>query len=208
MKMLVTIDKVQEWPEYPDRNPEFNFRSLPDPYEIPKTTWIREVVYLKEIDSLVIMDEVDGNMPYDWNLHVLSEDAVKYDDRVTFSCMKGIEMDVHIRNESYESLKLSEWEHCGLDETRIPLAWRDYTWMWDREISNMGEKTSILRIDKKAPSKFIAILSARNKNANPFKISYHESMNTINIITDKGEKYTLETDGEILLNHHDGETDG
>lgn len=208
IKMCVTVNVVQEWPEFPSRDPDFNFRKLPDPYEIPKTKWTREVVYLKEIDSLVIMDEVGGSLPYDWNLHVLADSAVKHDGRITFRCMLDIEMDVHLRLGTNESVQLSKWEHRGLDETRLPIAWRDYSWMWDREINSMGEKTRILRIEKKAPSKFIAILSARNKKADHLGILYDENMNTINITTQAGKEYTLETAGKIRFYLNDGDADG
>ncbi|MFO7612049.1 MAG: hypothetical protein R6W99_06150, partial [Clostridia bacterium] len=83
-RMQVIIDRVQEWPEYPDRDPGFNFRNLPDPYEIPEHLWTREIFYLKKMDSLLVIDRVDGSLPYDWNLHVLADNVVTTGNRATF----------------------------------------------------------------------------------------------------------------------------
>ena len=205
VKMHVNINKVQEWPEYPDRDPEFNFRKLPEPYTIPAHSWTRKLVYLKEIESLLIIDEVGGNLPYDWNLHVLAEEVEENKDVVTFRCMQGICLDVHLLQKSMENIKLSSWEHRGLDETRIPIAWRDYSWMWEREITNMGERSRILRVDEKAPYRTVVLMSARKGIENPHEVLFDDSKSIIYIRTSSGISCKLQIEDGFHYSMQNGE---
>ncbi|MBN2882486.1 MAG: hypothetical protein JXN10_03090, partial [Clostridia bacterium] len=210
-RMKVTINKVQEWPEYPDRDPGFNFRNLPEPYEIPDHIWEREIYYLKKLDSLIIIDRVDGFLPYDWNLHVLAESAKRNGNLVTFGCMEDIEMDVHLdintdNGDIEDIIQMSEWKHHGLDETRIPLSWHEYTWMWDREISAMSESTKILRINMKSPSVTMAVLSARSKGEIPLKVSFNEKESAVRIKGRSGEEFILGIKGETYFRFPEGES--
>ena len=80
LKMDVDIGLVQEWPEWPSRDPRFNFRSLPPPEAIPTQHWTRRLVYLKNLHGLLIIDEVTGGLWYDWNLQLLAKSVVQSGD--------------------------------------------------------------------------------------------------------------------------------
>ncbi len=208
MKMNVIIDKVQEWPEYPDRDPGFSFRQLRDPYSISPHSWTRELVYLKQIDSLLLMDDVEGSLPYDWNLHILSDDYEINDDSISFLCLGNTRLDVRVFGKRINDKDVSQWEHRGLDETRIPLAWRDYSWMWDREITAMGERTNILRIRAEPSTGIIALLSAGKGTPASYTISTEEGGRVISIEEASGKKIVLNKKEGFHYSIQNGESDG
>ena len=208
MKMNVIIDKVQEWPEYPDRDPGFSFRQLREPYSISPHSWTRELVYLKEIDSLLLMDDVKGSLPYDWNLHILSDDYEINDDSISFLCLGNTRLDVRVFGKRINDKDVSQWEHRGLDETRIPLAWRDYSWMWDREITAMGERTNILRIKAEPSTGVIALLSAGKGTPACYTITTEEGGRIISIEEASGRKIVLNKKEGFHYSIQNGESDG
>lgn len=143
IRAKVVIDSVQKWPDLPDRDPDFNFRLLPPTEEIPPHVWTRDIIYLKDIGALYINDRIEGAMPTDWNIQVLADKVGKTGYGFLFKCLQEKEMAVFTDNGQFG---LNSWEHKGLDEEKMNTPWRQYLWMWDREITAMGEKTVILSL--------------------------------------------------------------
>lgn len=147
--MKVTISRLQEWPKWPIRDPFWNFRYQPSPADIPMHTWIRTVIYLKDEGALALRDEVKGGLPYDQNYLIYSDSYSDHHDHLEFKGQFGV--DIALWNFGSISRNVSDWEYDGLDEPMFKKAfgqdWHDYRWMWEGDMTAMGEKIQLLRND-------------------------------------------------------------
>ncbi len=143
----VVIDRVQEWPLWPTRDPDWNFRRQPPPEQIPPHRWRRDLVWHKQSGALLIRDRVTGNLPFDQNLLLYADDFKNSDDFMNFSGQFGVDIAVSVfggqKSETFS------WGYDGLDEPMFLRAfgmdWRKYRWMWEGEMKPMGEKILLLR---------------------------------------------------------------
>ena len=145
----VTIDRIQEWPLWPNRDPDWNFRRQPPPEQIPPHRWQRDLLWHKSSGALLIRDRVTGNLPFDQNFLLFANDY-KYENQNGFMDFSGqFGVDIAVRAFGGQNSETFSWGYDGLDEPMFLRAfgmdWRNYRWMWEGEMKPMGEKILLLR---------------------------------------------------------------
>ncbi|MFA7674217.1 MAG: hypothetical protein WCY62_10250, partial [Clostridia bacterium] len=173
----VTISRIQEWPIWPMRDPEWNFRYQTEPIDIPLQTWIRTVIYLKDEGALAIRDEVKGGLPYDQNYLIYSDSVRDQHDHLEFKGQFGV--DIALWNFGSISKNVYDWGYDGLDEPMFKKAfgqdWHDYRWMWEGDMTAMGEKIQLLRNDCAPDSVSYSFLASYDSDpGHARKITEHE----------------------------------
>lgn len=143
----VTIDRIQEWPLWPNRDPDWNFRRQPPPEQIPPHRWQRDLIWHKQSGALLIRDQVIGNLPYEQNFLLYANDYKISNSFMDFSGQFGI--DIAVRTFGAQNSETLSWDYDGLDEPMFLRAfgmdWHNYRWMWEGEMKPMGEKITLLR---------------------------------------------------------------
>lgn len=143
----VIIDRIQEWTEWPVRDPNWNFRYQPPPHDIFPHKWNRSLVYDKEDGVLLIRDRVQGDLPWDQNFLLFAETVHVCKDHLEFTGQFGVNIAVWTFG-SMDS-QTYDWSYDGLDEPLFHKAfgmdWHDYQWMWEGKMTAMGEKIKLLR---------------------------------------------------------------
>ncbi len=143
----VHIDRVQEWPLWPNRDPDWNFRRQPPPEQIPPHRWMRDLVWHKPTGALLIRDRVTGNLPFDQNFLFYANASENRNGFTDFSGQFGV--DIAVRAFGGDNDETFEWSYDGLDEPMFLRAfgmdWRSYRWLWEGEMKPMGEKIILLR---------------------------------------------------------------
>jgi len=156
----VTIDRVQEWPLWPTRDPDWNFRRQPPPDQIPPHRWQRDLLWQKESGALLIRDRVTGNLPFNQNLLLFADDMQRKNNCMDFTGQFGVDIAVHTfgspDNQTFQ------WSYNGLDEPMFLRAfgmdWHNFRWMWEGEMKPMGEKITLLRTSCAPNSTYLTFL--------------------------------------------------
>ena len=143
----VIIDRVQEWPLWPSRDPDWNFRRQPPPETIPPHRWRRDLAWNKQSGALLVRDCVTGGLPYSQNFLLFANDTQTQNGYKIFSGQFGI--NTAVRTFGGQNSEIFSWGYDGLDEPMFLRAfgmdWRRYRWMWEGEMKPMGEKIMLLR---------------------------------------------------------------
>lgn len=161
------IAVTQAWPEWPVRETEFNARLLPGPHPIPPVIWRRHVLYLHACEAIVLLDELTGDQPTDWNLQVLADEARVTERSAHFRGQQGVDLDVYLAQPPVPDIALSAFQHLGADEPRLPLYWwKGLRWTAPEgtTFSRMDERALTLRAHARPGEDYLALLLARPAN--------------------------------------------
>lgn len=159
---VTEISEIQDWPIWPVTDPEWNFRYGTAPVKIDKHIWKRSLIYLMAHKALLVIDEVDGTLPFEQNFILCTESNSRSDGYYQFNGLCDMHINVWTFNE--KSSEVHNWGYSGLDEPLFKKAfsmeWKDFTWMWDKPITNMAEEVQLLRNRFAPSSKAITFMSA------------------------------------------------
>jgi len=161
------ISEIQEWPLWPITDPTWNFRYAQDPIKIDKHIWKRSIIYLMAHKALLIIDEVKGSLPFEQNFLLTTNSYEHQNNYYGFNGQTG--MNMHIWTFNNINSEVMDWSYKGLDEPLFKKAfsmdWKDFTWMWDKPITNMEERVQILRNKFFPCSKAITFISAYSSDS-------------------------------------------
>jgi len=144
----MTVRSLECWGERPVRETDFDFRQLPGPGVIEPITWRRHVLYVHQLEAVVILDELDGAHPTDWNLQVFAEEARVEGRLARFKGQFGVDLSVCFAQPTEPTIAISSFEHLGFDEPRLPQYWwKGVRWAAPEGTSfgPMGERALSLR---------------------------------------------------------------
>jgi hypothetical protein len=184
------VDILEPYPEWPIRKTEFNPRLLPRPHAIESVTWRRHVLYVHACEAIVLLDELSGDLPTDWNLQVFADEARIAGNRVHLVGQHGIDLDVYLAAPTPPDISLASFEHLGADEPRLPLYfWKGLLWTAPEGItySRMGERALTLRARAEPGQDYVALLLARRKTQPPAQVSAAEGGTGFTWRTEAGE---------------------
>jgi len=169
----MVVDHLFRWEDWPIRRTDVDHRLFPDPRSIDPVTWRRQVLYLHACEGVVILDEIEGSQPTDWNLQVLAEEGRVRESEgdlasVHFTGQFGVDLDVHISRPVDPAISFSSFEHLGFDEPRLPSYWwKGMRWAAPAGtcFGPIGERALTLRVraadQAAARQEYLALLLAR-----------------------------------------------
>lgn len=171
VEIEVIIDRIQEWTEWPVRDPNWNFRYQPPPHDITPHQWNRSLVYDKEDGVLLLRDSLQGDLPWDQNFLLFADAVQSCKDHLEFTGQFGVNIAVWTFGK-YES-QTFDWAYDGLDEPlfykSFGMDWHDYQWMWEGKMTAMGEKIMLLR-HFSAPNTTLMTFLVPFKDATPGEV--------------------------------------
>ncbi len=151
--------------EWPDRDPDHDFRQAGDPWELEtEQVWRRHLLYLHALETVVLLDEIDGTLPTDWNLQVHADSVRTTASTAVFTGRFGIDLDVKLLRPTESDLMTSGYSHLGFDEPRGAKGWwRSARWTAapGTQMTNMAEQALILRAHARPGQPYFAVLAAR-----------------------------------------------
>ncbi len=161
----ITVSHLSRWTEWPTRDPDFDHRLSSPARAISPFTWRRQILYLRECETVVILDELEGEQPTEWNIQVLA-DEVEVEKRSShFTGQFGVDLDVYFAQPEDPEIRIGSFEHLGFNEPRIPFPWwRSMRWAAPEGITfgPLGERALTLRTHAAPHPKYLALLRARH----------------------------------------------
>ena len=159
----MTVRSLERWGERPIRETDFDFRLQPGPRAIDPITWRRHVLYIHQCEAVVMLDELEGLEPTDWNLQVYAEEARIDGPSAHFKGQFGVDLSVCFAQPTVPGIAIGSFEHLGFDEPRLPQYWwKGVRWAAPGGtcFGPMGERALTLRA-RAAPSQvYLAALVA------------------------------------------------
>ncbi|MBT7599188.1 MAG: hypothetical protein HN559_30065, partial [Gemmatimonadetes bacterium] len=160
--------------EWPDRDPNYDFRQAGDPWilDTPQR-WRRHVIYVHALEAVVLLDEIDGTLPTDWNLQVHAASAAVDGSSVHCAGHFGVDLDVCMLQPGAPAIEVSAFDHLGFDEPRGNKSWwRSARWTAapGTTMTNMAEQALTLRAHADAGQPYFAALVARRAGVPPTRI--------------------------------------
>ncbi|MCL5994973.1 MAG: hypothetical protein M1546_02820, partial [Chloroflexi bacterium] len=119
----MVVSRQYRWGEWPIRATDFDFRLSAQRRVITPVTWRRQVLYVHACEAVLLLDELAGAEPSDWNLQVLADEARLTTHSAHFTGPSGVNLDVYLAQPQAPDLALSAFEHLGFDEPRLPFYW-------------------------------------------------------------------------------------
>lgn len=171
----MTITRLHRWADRPIRTTDFDFRSLPPPHTIEPITWKRNVLYVRECETLLIHDHINGQQKTDWNLQVFADAITTTGNRATCHGQFGIDLDVYMALPEKAEWSVGSFEHLGFDEPRLPAWWwRGANWMTPKGTTYgpVGERALTLHMPESKQSNYLALLVARPQQHPITQIEY------------------------------------
>lgn len=166
----VQVDSLYFHGEWPERDPRHDMRHAGDPVSIPQHVWHRDLLYLHDLEIVILRDRIDGTLPTDFNLQVYA-DAVDAEGRAArFTGQHGVDLDVFFLAPADPRIQISAFAHQGWDETRLPhFWWRGARWTAPEgtTMSSMAEQALTLRAHAEPGQGYLAVLSARRASERP-----------------------------------------
>jgi len=166
LRGTMTITRLHRWADRPIRTTDFDFRSLPPPHAIAPITWQRHILYVRDCETLLIHDHINGQQKTDWNLQVFADAVDIKGNRATCRGQFGIDLDVYMTQPQNTQWSVSSFEHLGFDEPRVPAWWwRGANWMTPQGATYgpVGERALTLHTPASTQSSYLALLIARPK---------------------------------------------
>ncbi|MBT3344011.1 MAG: hypothetical protein HN712_19840 [Gemmatimonadetes bacterium] len=155
--------------EWPDRDPDYDMRQAGDPWDLPTPQrWRRHLLYLHELEVIVLLDEIDSTLPTDWNLQVHADSVCTGDGSAAFVGRFGVDLDVHLLKPSTPKLSVSGYSHLGFDEPRgAKWWWRGARWTAPdgTRMTAMAEQALTLRAHAEPGQPYFAVLAARRRGS-------------------------------------------
>lgn len=160
--------------EWPNRDPNYDFRQAADPWKLKSPQrWRRHVIYVQALEAVVLLDEFDATLPTDWNLQVHADSADVAGARVHCIGHFGVDLDVCLLQPGAPAIEVSAFSHLGFDEPRGGKGWwRSARWTAapGTTMTNMAEQALTLRAHAAAGQPYFAALVARRTEATPTQI--------------------------------------
>ncbi|MCK5328929.1 MAG: hypothetical protein KAR36_10015 [Candidatus Latescibacteria bacterium] len=159
----MTVCSLDRWGERPIRETDFDFRLLPGPRAIDPITWRRHVLYIHACEAVVILDELKGAQPTDWNLQVFAEEARIRGRSAHFKGQFGVDLDVYFARPMEPNISISSFEHLGFNEPRLPAYWwKGVRWAAPEGtcFGPMGERALTLRARAEPSEGYLTALVA------------------------------------------------
>jgi len=155
------LHPVSEWPlRFTEEHTAAGHPALPD---ATHHLWRRRVLYLHELEAIVLLDQIDGPLPTDWSIHVLADGARVHGARATLRGQFGLDIAVDFLAPHNPRIEISGYSHLGFDEPgQRHFHWRDIRWTAPPglTITAMAERTTILRARAESNQPYLAILTA------------------------------------------------
>ena len=157
--------------EWPNRDAEYDFRQAGDPWPLSRPQiWRRHLLYIHDLEVVVLLEEIDGTLPTDWNLQVHADAVRTTKDTATFTGRFGIDLDVQVLRPVAPQLTTSGFSHLGFDEPRGAKGWwRSARWTAapGTSMTNMAEQALTLRAHAAPGQPYFAVLAARRASMAP-----------------------------------------
>ncbi|MFV2069324.1 MAG: hypothetical protein ACC645_20360 [Pirellulales bacterium] len=160
----ITVSRLYRWDDWPIRDPDFDHQLAPPPKTIDPVTWRRQVLYIRECEAVVMLDELGGAQATDWNLQVLADEVRVEKRSAHFRGQFGVDLDVYFAEPGDPAIRISSFEHLGFDEPRIGFPWwRSMRWAAPKGTSfgPLGERALTLRTRAASHPKYLTLLVAR-----------------------------------------------
>ncbi len=173
LRGTMTITRLHRWADRPIRTTDFDFRSLPPPHTIEPITWQRDILYVRDCETILIHDHINGQQKTDWNLQVFANAIDIKGNRATCRGQFGIDLDVCMTHPPNTEWSVGSFEHLGFDEPRLPAWWwRGANWMTSQGATYgpVGERALTLHTPASVQPNYLAILMARPKDHAPSQI--------------------------------------
>lgn len=155
--------------EWPDRDPDYDFRQAGDPWKLETAqVWRRHLIYVHALEAVVLLDEIDGTLTTDWNLQVHAGSARVQGSSVYCAGRFGVDLDVCLLQPAMPDIAVSAFSHLGFDEPRGGKGWwRAARWTTapGTTMTNMAEQALTIRAQAGAGQPFFAALVARHAGA-------------------------------------------
>ncbi len=165
LKGEIIVSRLDRWTKWPIRDPDFDSQ-LPSPSQtIRPVAWRRHVLYLRECETVVILDELEGEQPTEWNIQVLADEVEAKKNSSHFKGQLGVDLDVYFAQPEDPEIRISSFEHLGFNEPRIPFPWwRSMRWAAPEGTSfgPLGERALTLRTRSATQSRYLTLLRARH----------------------------------------------
>lgn len=155
------ISTIQKWPKWPPRDKDFSYRLLENPITINPVAWNRDVIYIKEWNTLYIRDYINGEEKTQFNLHFLAKSSEITDEYIKVVGKYNLDTYIYLHNKDIETISLTSWSHEGLDELRCQVFdgnWRDYDWIYKDGLYKGDERSEILTILNKSKNTTYSVL--------------------------------------------------
>ena len=150
--------------EWPVRDRDFDFRQVAEePRAIDEHVWRRHLLYLHDLEAIVLFDQIDGSLPTDWNLQVHAETVRVEGGEAWFQGSFGVDLGVLVAHPAAPHLEVGAFSHQGFDEPRLPQWWwRAAAWTAPPgvKMSSMAEKALTLRAHGGPSEGYLALLVA------------------------------------------------
>ena len=190
-----TISELQEFPEWPRRFRHQHFEYVSAPWEqVPEHRWRRHLLYLKPLETLVLLDDIAGTLPTDWSIQVLADNVRVTGTSARFTGQLGIDLVAAFARPQEPDLLTSSYAHLGSYE---PGQMAEYkrTWYWSREdigegdlfARTGGEHAMILRAHAQPGRPFLAMLTAHRADGPLPEIAVRPDHHGFELQTDAGE---------------------
>lgn len=186
----VRVRSLYRETEWPVRDRDFDFRQVAgEPRPIDEHLWRRHLIYLHDLETLVLLDQVEGTLPTDWNLQVLADGARLDGNRARFRGSHGVDLSVLMALPEDPGLEVGSFSHLGFDEPRLPhWWWRGAAWTEPpgTEMTSMAERALTLRAHGGAAQSYMAMLVAsREGEQRPELIC--EGAEALRVTSERGE---------------------
>lgn len=169
----LTVPQLHRWADRPIRDTNFDFRSLPEPKDISPVTWQRDVLYIRECETILIHDHIDGHQATDWNLQIFADNVSTAGNHAHCQGQFGIDLDVYINQPQDIPWTISSFEHLGFDEPRLPAWWwRGANWATppNTTYGPVGEHALTLSIPAAIRTDYSALLIAHPQTQTPAQV--------------------------------------
>jgi hypothetical protein len=160
----VRISRLYSETEWPVRERDFDFRQvMGEMREVEEQAWRRHVIYVHAMETVILLDQIDGNLPTDWNLQVLADSVRTIDGSALFRGQFGVDLQVTMFQPNDSKLEVAAFSHLGFDEPRLPMNWwRGVAWTAPPgvELGPMEERALTLRGHAGPGESYMVVLTA------------------------------------------------
>ena len=162
--------------------------------QVPEHRWRRHLLYLKPLETLVLLDDIAGTLPTDWSIQVLADNVRTTGTSARFKGQRGIDMVAAFAHPHEPDLLTSGFAHLGKYE-RGQMGEYKRTWYWSREdigegdlfARTGGEHAMILRAHAQPGRPFLAMLTAHRGDGPLPEIAVRPDHHGFELQTDTGE---------------------
>jgi len=162
------IDRLQAISEWPARYLEDHDANCRLPWhDVPRHLWRRYLLYIHDLETIVLLDDIQGSLPTDWSIQVLADSVRTTTNSAVFKGQLGVDLSVHFAQPADPQLLVTGFSHLGFDEPEQHHAhWRSVAWTAAPgvKIGPLGEKTVILRASAQPSRPYLAVLAAHPAN--------------------------------------------